>query len=57
MKPGPDERFAPDENCYRTGIVKKESLCKMMLETCTKAKMVLKADRVKAKNLTTLEIL
>jgi len=54
MKPASDERFVPDENCYRTGIVKKESLCKMMLDECTKAKALLKPDRVKSKTLITL---
>jgi hypothetical protein len=54
MKPGPDERFAPDENCYRTGIVKKESICKMMLETSTKAKKLLRHERVKDKSFTTI---
>jgi len=52
MKPKGDERFVPDENCYRTGIVKKEAICKMMLEQCTLAKNMLLASRVKDKQLT-----
>lgn len=55
MKPVGGERFVPDENCYRTGIVKKESICKMMLETCTKAKKLLDVNHVKYKELTSFE--
>lgn len=54
MKPGPGERFCPDENCYRIGIVKKESVCKMMLETSTNAKKILHVNRVKDKSFTTV---
>jgi hypothetical protein len=42
-------RFIPDEHHFRTGIVKKEGICKTMLQECTKGKAYLRHERTDKK--------